>query len=87
MSKQQCVFRQLQLNLIRSHATGYGAALTPEQVRMLLALRINILAKGHSGQLKLIFFVKILNRFQESLSKTWKNLSLHLTVLTLDLKV
>uniref|UniRef100_A0A7E4W1E2 Histidine ammonia-lyase n=1 Tax=Panagrellus redivivus TaxID=6233 RepID=A0A7E4W1E2_PANRE len=41
--------RQLQLNLIRSHATGYGDALSPEKTRMLLALRINVLAKGHSG--------------------------------------
>lgn len=41
--------RKLQLNLIRSHATGYGKPLTPSQTRMLLALRINVLAKGHSG--------------------------------------
>jgi histidine ammonia-lyase len=41
--------RQLQLNLIRSHATGYGDPLSPEKARMLLALRINVLAKGHSG--------------------------------------
>lgn len=41
--------RKLQLNLIRSHATGYGEPLAPNRARMLLALRINILAKGHSG--------------------------------------
>ncbi|KAL7071445.1 hypothetical protein ACQ4LE_009188 [Meloidogyne hapla] len=41
--------RQLQLNLIRSHATGYGEPLEPAKARMLLALRINVLAKGHSG--------------------------------------
>uniref|UniRef100_A0A914KTL5 Histidine ammonia-lyase n=1 Tax=Meloidogyne incognita TaxID=6306 RepID=A0A914KTL5_MELIC len=40
---------QLQLNLIRSHATGYGKPLEPAKARMLLALRINVLAKGHSG--------------------------------------
>ncbi|KAF8363653.1 haly-1 [Pristionchus pacificus] len=40
---------QLQLNLIRSHAAGYGQPLAPPRARMLLALRINILAKGHSG--------------------------------------
>jgi histidine ammonia-lyase len=40
---------QLQENLIRSHAAGTGAPLTPEQTRMLLALRINVLAKGYSG--------------------------------------
>uniref|UniRef100_A0A915EF11 Histidine ammonia-lyase n=1 Tax=Ditylenchus dipsaci TaxID=166011 RepID=A0A915EF11_9BILA len=41
--------KQLQLNLIRSHATGYGDPLSPAKARMLLALRINVLAKGHSG--------------------------------------
>ncbi|CAI2356492.1 unnamed protein product [Caenorhabditis sp. 36 PRJEB53466] len=41
--------KQLQLNLIRSHATGYGEPLAPNRARMLLALRINILAKGYSG--------------------------------------
>lgn len=39
----------LQENLIRSHAAGVGPALSPERTRMLLALRINILAKGYSG--------------------------------------
>jgi len=41
--------RELQENLIRSHAAGVGKALTPEKTRMLLALRINVLAKGYSG--------------------------------------
>jgi histidine ammonia-lyase len=41
--------RQLQTNLVRSHAAGVGAPLSVEQTRMLLALRINVLAKGHSG--------------------------------------
>jgi len=40
---------ELQENLIRSHAAGVGKALTPEKTRMLLALRINVLAKGYSG--------------------------------------
>jgi histidine ammonia-lyase len=40
---------QLQVNLIRSHACGVGTPLTMERTRMLLALRINVLAKGHSG--------------------------------------
>merc|ERR1711892_1092529 len=39
----------LQENLIRSHAAGVGAALSPMKTRMLLALRINVLAKGYSG--------------------------------------
>jgi len=41
--------KELQERLIRSHAAGVGKALTPEKTRMLLALRINVLAKGHSG--------------------------------------
>ena len=39
----------LQLNLIRSHAAGIGPYLSLQRTRMLLALRINVLAKGHSG--------------------------------------
>eukprot|EP00118_Oscarella_pearsei_P008098 m.40990 g.40990 ORF g.40990 m.40990 type:complete len:412 (+) comp33051_c0_seq5:108-1343(+) len=39
----------LQYNLIRSHAAGVGPALSPERTRSLLALRINVLAKGYSG--------------------------------------
>lgn len=41
--------KRLQLNLIRSHATGIGDPLTPEQVRLALALRANALARGNSG--------------------------------------
>ncbi|EYB92476.1 hypothetical protein Y032_0193g1389 [Ancylostoma ceylanicum] len=41
--------KQLQQNLIRSHATAYGQPLSPSKARMLLALRINVLAKGYSG--------------------------------------
>lgn len=40
---------ELQENLIRSHSSGTGEPLTPSQTRMLLALRINVLSKGHSG--------------------------------------
>jgi histidine ammonia-lyase len=40
---------ELQENLIRSHSAGVGPPLSPERTRMLLALRINVLAKGHSG--------------------------------------
>lgn len=41
--------RELQINLIRSHAAGVGNPLSPSKTRMLLALRINVLAKGYSG--------------------------------------
>lgn len=38
----------LQENLIRSHASAVGTAMTPERTKRLLALRINVLAKGTS---------------------------------------
>jgi hypothetical protein len=41
--------RILQDNLIRSHSAGVGPPLSQEETRRLLALRINVLAKGHSG--------------------------------------
>jgi len=41
--------QELQVNLIRSHASGVGPYLSLQRTRMLLALRINVLAKGHSG--------------------------------------
>uniref|UniRef100_A0A671LMT8 Histidine ammonia-lyase n=1 Tax=Sinocyclocheilus anshuiensis TaxID=1608454 RepID=A0A671LMT8_9TELE len=41
--------KELQENLLRSHSSGLGSPLSPERTRMLLALRINVLAKGHSG--------------------------------------
>ena len=40
---------KLQANLIRSHSAGVGEPLTPSETRRLLALRLNVLAKGHSG--------------------------------------
>ena len=40
---------ELQKNLIRSHAAGVGAPLSPPFVRAMIALRANTLAKGFSG--------------------------------------
>lgn len=39
----------LQRNLVRSHACGIGEALPEEEVRAMLLLRANVLAKGLSG--------------------------------------
>jgi histidine ammonia-lyase len=39
----------LQENLIESHAAGVGQPLSIAKTRMLMILRINVLAKGHSG--------------------------------------
>jgi histidine ammonia-lyase len=41
--------RELQASLIRSHASGTGPALPPDVVRGLILLRVNSLARGHSG--------------------------------------
>ena len=40
---------ELQVNMIRSHATGIGEYLPIEASRRIHALRINSLAKGYSG--------------------------------------
>jgi histidine ammonia-lyase len=41
--------RELQANLIRSHAAGLGEPLPEEEVRAIVLLRANVLAAGHSG--------------------------------------
>jgi histidine ammonia-lyase len=41
--------RQLQVNLVRSHACGVGPALGPAETRAMILLRANALAKGRSG--------------------------------------
>ena len=41
--------KDLQVNLVRSHAAGVGPLLPEEEVRAMMLLRANVLAKGHSG--------------------------------------
>ncbi|MFN2509347.1 MAG: histidine ammonia-lyase [Chthoniobacterales bacterium] len=41
--------RQLQLNLVRSHACGVGAPLAEAEVRAMMVLRANVLTLGFSG--------------------------------------
>src|ERR1700751_5911427 len=41
--------RQLQLNLVRSHACGIGNPLSEPEVRAMILLRANVLALGFSG--------------------------------------
>lgn len=41
--------RELQLNLVRSHACGVGDALSERVVRAIMVQRANVLAKGYSG--------------------------------------
>ena len=56
--------RELQLNLLRSHAAGVGAPLGEDETRALLLLRANVLAKGFSGvRLETLeLLVELLNR-------------------------
>ena len=39
----------LQHNLIRSHSSGVGHSMTAKEVRTIMLLRVNSLARGHSG--------------------------------------
>jgi histidine ammonia-lyase len=41
--------RELQVNLVRSHAVGFGEPLSTPEVRAMMLLRANSLAKGYSG--------------------------------------
>jgi len=41
--------KELQLNLVRSHAAGVGEVLDEAETRALMVLRANVLAKGYSG--------------------------------------
>jgi histidine ammonia-lyase len=41
--------RELQVNLLRSHAVGVGEPLSVAEVRAMMLLRANSLSKGHSG--------------------------------------
>jgi histidine ammonia-lyase len=45
----QSELRQLQLNLVRSHACGIGNPLSEAEVRAMMMLRANVLALGFSG--------------------------------------
>jgi histidine ammonia-lyase len=56
--------RELQVSLVRSHASGTGAALPREVVRGLVLLRLNSLAQGRSGVRPelLDHLVQVLNR-------------------------
>jgi len=40
---------QLQRNVVRSHACGVGPPLAREEVRAMMLIRANVLAKGYSG--------------------------------------
>src|SRR5437762_4026092 len=56
--------RQLQLNLIRSHASGVGDPLPVDAVRAMMLLRANVLVRGTSGVRPIVpeLLVDMLNR-------------------------
>ena len=56
--------RQLQLNLIRSHASGIGEPLAQDAVRAMMVLRANVLVRGTSGVRPVVpeLLVEMLNR-------------------------
>ncbi|HEX9215369.1 MAG TPA: histidine ammonia-lyase [Gemmatimonadales bacterium] len=56
--------RQLQLNLIRSHASGVGEPLAQDAVRAMMLLRANVLMRGSSGVRPVLpeLLVEMLNR-------------------------
>lgn len=56
--------RELQVNLIRSHACGVGDPLSVRETRAMMLLRANSLAKGHSGVRPIVIdtFCEMLNR-------------------------
>lgn len=56
--------KQLQLNLVRSHAVGVGPDLPEEAVRAMIVARANALAKGYSGIRPVVvrLLLELLNR-------------------------
>jgi len=56
--------RELQVNLVRSHAVGVGTPLPTAETRAMMLLRANSLAKGHSGVRSLVIdtLCEMLNR-------------------------
>jgi histidine ammonia-lyase len=52
--------RELQLNLVRSHACGVGPALSEEETRAMMLLRANVLALGYSGARPLLIETLVL---------------------------
>jgi histidine ammonia-lyase len=54
VSIQSSELRELQLNLVRSHACGLGNPLSEAEARAMLLLRANVLAAGFSGARPLV---------------------------------
>ena len=60
--------RAVQVNLLRSHASGVGEPLSEGETRATLLLRANVLAKGFSGVRPVVAgrLLELLNRGRES---------------------
>ena len=59
--------RQLQVNLLRSHAAGTGGYLPRKTVRLILLLKINSLLRGYSG-VRLEIIEALLNLYNRNLT-------------------
>jgi histidine ammonia-lyase len=46
---RQPQLRKLQLNILKSHAVGFGPPLSIPETRLAMALRLNVLTKGYTG--------------------------------------
>jgi len=64
ISKNQT--RQLQVNLIRSHAVGVGSAFSEDVVRATILIRANTLAKGVSG-IRLMTVLKLIEMLNKNI--------------------
>ena len=55
--------QQLQINLVLSHAAGTGSMLPDDVVRLIMLLKVNSLARGHSGVRPVVieYLLKMLN--------------------------
>src|SRR5580704_4993448 len=70
ISREQ--IRQLQVNLVRSHAVGMGAPLSEFETRAMLALRANAIAKGFSGVAPLAHLAQVAIGEGEAIYKSKK---------------
>ncbi|MBT3228827.1 MAG: histidine ammonia-lyase [Candidatus Marinimicrobia bacterium] len=59
--------RQLQVNLLRSHAAGTGGYLSQKTVRLILLLKINSLLRGYSG-IRLEVIEALINLYNNNLT-------------------
>src|SRR5687767_8634291 len=62
---------ELQVNLIRSHAAGVGDPLPEREVRAMMLLRANVIAKGYTGARPAI--AELLRSEERRVGKEWSS--------------